>query len=211
MARISKAPEERRDEIIEASQRLFVQKGFVKTKVSDIVREVGVSQGTFYYYFKSKEEVVDAIVDNYIFEIVKKSLPIMSDRNLTALQKLEGMAECQLEVNMRSNRNIHGIKGVDIHERVIGQIIRKLVPLQVEVIQQGVGEGLFKVRHARELTEIFVVAANILFDPGIFNWNGDELERRLHFIIWLMESCFGAPEGSFGFYRRLMSGGRATS
>ena len=211
MTRISKAPEERREEIIEAAQRLFIQKEFLKTKVSDIVKEVGVSQGTFYYYFKSKEEIVDAIVDNYVGEIVQRILPIMGNRRLTALEKLEGMSECQLEINMKSNKNIHGIKGVDIHERIIVQIVRKLIPLQVEVIQQGVGEGIFKVQHPRELTEIFVVAANILFDPGIFSWNQDELDRRLRFIIRLMETCFEAPEGSFRFYRRLMSGGRVMS
>jgi AcrR family transcriptional regulator len=208
MSRITKTPEERRQEIIEMSQRLFIEKGFVKTKVSDIVRAVGVSQGTFYYYFCSKEEIVDALVDGYIAEIITKILPIMGDRHLTALQKLERMADCQLQVNMATNKNIHSIKGVDIHERTIAQIVRKLVPLQVEVIQQGVGEGVFVSRNIRELTEVFVVAANILFDPGIFQWNADEFDRRLSFIIPFMETCFGAPKGAFNFYRRLMSGGR---
>jgi len=138
MTRISKAPEERREEIIAASQKLFIEKGFAKTKVSDIVKAVGVSQGTFYYYFKSKEEIINAVVDGYVAEIVQIILPIMGDRHLTALEKLERMSDCHLEVNMKSNRNIHGIKGVDIHERIIGQIVRKLVPLQVEVIRQGI-------------------------------------------------------------------------
>ncbi|MFH1137525.1 MAG: TetR/AcrR family transcriptional regulator [Pseudomonadota bacterium] len=208
MSRISKPPEERREEIIRASQKLFIGNGFAKTKVSDIVKAVGVSQGTFYYYFKTKEEIIDAIVDGYIEEIIRKILPVMSERRLTALQKLERMSDLQLEVNQKSNRNIHSIKGVDIHEKIIGQLVLKLVPLQVEVMRQGIREGVFTAQHPRELTEIFVAAANILFDPGIFDWNPAELEDRIWHLIRWMETCFGAPEGSLQFFGRLMSGGR---
>ncbi|MEW6262727.1 MAG: TetR/AcrR family transcriptional regulator [Thermodesulfobacteriota bacterium] len=208
MVRISKPPEERREEIVQAAQKLFIENGFALTKVSDIVKAVGVSQGTFYYYFKTKEEIVDTIVDGYIGEIIQQVLPIMGDRRLTALQKLERMSDCQLEVNLKSNRNIHGIKGVDIHEKIIGQLVLKLVPLQVEVMRQGVREGVFKTQNLRELTEIFVAAANILFDPGLFGWNPPELAERIGFITRLMETCYGAPEGAFRFYGRLMSGGR---
>jgi AcrR family transcriptional regulator len=211
MARISKAPEERRQEIIEVAQKLFIENGYLQTKVSDIVKAIGVSQGTFYNYFKSKEEIVDAIVNGYLAEIIQKILPIMGDGRLSALEKLEKMADCQLVVNMAVNKNIHGIKGVDIHERIISQFVRKLVPLQVEVMQQGVGEGTFQGGNLREFTELFVVAANVLFDPGIFNWNQEEFHQRLSFIIQLMETSFGTPEGSLSFYKRLMSGGRLTA
>ena len=208
MNRISKPPEERREEIIRASQKLFIENGFAKTKVSDIVKAVGVSQGTFYYYFKTKEEIIGTIVDGYIEEIIRKILPVMGDRRLTALQKLERMSDLQLEVNQKSNRNIHGIKGVDIHEKIIGQLVLKLVPLQVEVMRQGIREGVFTAQRPRELTEIFVAAANILFDPGLFDWNSAELKGRICFTIRLMETCFGAPEGSLRFFGRLLSGGR---
>ena len=48
---------ERRDQLLQAALSLFAIKGYHVTKVSDIVKEVGVAQGTFYWYFKSKEEI----------------------------------------------------------------------------------------------------------------------------------------------------------
>lgn len=61
--RVVKDPEERRTKLLEASEELFLQKGFGKTMVSDIAGKVGAAQGTFYYYFKSKDEVLAAILE----------------------------------------------------------------------------------------------------------------------------------------------------
>ncbi|MCD4677088.1 MAG: TetR/AcrR family transcriptional regulator [Desulfobacula sp.] len=206
MKRISKTPDERRQEIILASQELFTKKGYVKTKVSDIVRHINVSQGTFYYYFKSKEEVVNAIVDLYIKELLDKALPIINNTKLTALEKLERMSNSQLEINLEKNKNIHGIKGVDIHEKVIAKIVEKYVPLQVEAFRQGQEEGVFKLKkNIHELSEFFMITASILFDPGIFQWEDAQKQKRLTFIIKFMEKCYKAPKGSLDFYRQLMN------
>jgi len=53
MARRPRGTEARRGELLEAAGRLFVREGFASVSVSRIVREVGVAQGTFYYYFAS--------------------------------------------------------------------------------------------------------------------------------------------------------------
>lgn len=60
--RVSKPPDERRAELLRAARELFDEKGVGATRVSDIVKRVGVAQGVFYYYFKSKDEVVDLIL-----------------------------------------------------------------------------------------------------------------------------------------------------
>ena len=46
-----------KDYLLDAAVRKFHQKGYQKTRISDIVSEAGVAQGTFYLYFKSKEEI----------------------------------------------------------------------------------------------------------------------------------------------------------
>ena len=64
--RISKKPEERKNEILDNAEKLFGTKGYSKTTINDILLAVGIAKGTFYYYFKSKEEVMDAIVMRFI-------------------------------------------------------------------------------------------------------------------------------------------------
>ncbi len=206
--RITKDPQERREEIIYTSLKLFLKKGYVHTTVSEIVKSISVAQGTFYHYFKSKEDILDAIIKTYITTILDEIESIVNDKSLTSLQKLEQISYAQLRVNQRFNMNIHKIKGVDIHERIITQLVKKIVPIMADIVREGAVEGVFNVKYPLEATEIFIVAGNMLFDPGIFNWNKSELERRVGILIELMESAFGVLKGSFSFYKKLMLAGR---
>ena len=61
--RISKEYDERKNEILDTAERLFHTKGYEKTTINDILKEVNIAKGTFYYYFKSKEEVMDALIE----------------------------------------------------------------------------------------------------------------------------------------------------
>ncbi len=63
--RISKEPAERKQEIIDTAMRLFYEKGYEKTSISDIAKEMNVAQGLFYRYFPSKEVLFDTAVEQY--------------------------------------------------------------------------------------------------------------------------------------------------
>lgn len=65
MTRVSKPPEERRQEIIDTAMRVFCEKGYEKTSISDIAKEMHVAQGLCYRYFPSKEALFDAALDQY--------------------------------------------------------------------------------------------------------------------------------------------------
>ena len=57
--------EERRNEFVDAAEKLFRENGIVDTTISSIVKEMNVAKGLFYYYFKSKDDVIDAISEKY--------------------------------------------------------------------------------------------------------------------------------------------------
>ncbi|HEV2579308.1 MAG TPA: TetR/AcrR family transcriptional regulator [Ktedonobacteraceae bacterium] len=63
MARTPKIVEDRREQIIDAAMRVFAQKGFTKATNKDIAREAGITPGLIYYYFESKEAVLNAIIE----------------------------------------------------------------------------------------------------------------------------------------------------
>lgn len=69
--------EKRKEEIKEASAKVFIEKGFANTSMEDLVRESGLSKGGFYHYYKNTTDIIyDMMVDgiNYRNEIIKKSL-----------------------------------------------------------------------------------------------------------------------------------------
>jgi AcrR family transcriptional regulator len=65
MPKITEAQREtRRQQILEAALRCFSRDGFHNTTTADIVRESGVSQGTLYLYFATKDEIIVALADD---------------------------------------------------------------------------------------------------------------------------------------------------
>lgn len=60
----------RRDQLVQAARRVFAGQGYRNTGVSDIVREAGVSHGTFYNYFDSKRHILDAVLDTGVSQIL---------------------------------------------------------------------------------------------------------------------------------------------
>jgi AcrR family transcriptional regulator len=52
-----------RDRIVEAADQLFYQQGFEPTSFADIAGKVGISRGNFYYHFKTKDEILDAVIN----------------------------------------------------------------------------------------------------------------------------------------------------
>ena len=85
--RVTKEPEIRRAELIDAARQLFDKNGIKNTQVSQIVEKVGVAKGLFYYYFKSKDEIVNEVVDLEMSELKEASLKILADTQLTFYQK----------------------------------------------------------------------------------------------------------------------------
>ncbi|MFP5384523.1 MAG: TetR/AcrR family transcriptional regulator [Bacteriovoracia bacterium] len=56
-----------RDQIIEAADKLFYEQGFEATSFSDIAKAVEISRGNFYHHFKSKDEILEAVIDFRLF------------------------------------------------------------------------------------------------------------------------------------------------
>lgn len=66
----TKPAEVRLDELMDAAQQLFTRKGFEAATVSDIVRDAGVAKGTFYHYFASKNEMLDALRERFTRQFI---------------------------------------------------------------------------------------------------------------------------------------------
>jgi len=62
--------EKRRGQILDAARKIFSEKGYHQTSVSDIVNSCGIAQGTFYLYFKSKREIFGALLDEFTGKIL---------------------------------------------------------------------------------------------------------------------------------------------
>ena len=94
--RISKEPEERKQEILETAIKLFSVNGFEKTSISDIAKEIGIAQGLCYRYFPSKDVLFQSAINEYSNILVAnmtKNINIKKDSLKDILRKMILFAE----------------------------------------------------------------------------------------------------------------------
>ncbi|WP_107942846.1 TetR/AcrR family transcriptional regulator [Metasolibacillus fluoroglycofenilyticus] len=199
--RIVKEHEERRNEILNIAQALFVTKGFTKTTINDILQTIGIAKGTFYHYFKSKEEVLDAIIERIIQADVVKAQHIAANPALSAVDKLFAIllaqAPQQGDEKEQLIEHFHQPDNAEMHQKSLVQAVIHLSPVLTEVIQQGIKEKIFNTDYPQETVEFLLVSAQVMFDDGFFQWQPEEMQQRAVAFVQLMERALGAKNGSF--------------
>lgn len=173
MTRIVKEPEERRRELIDAAEQLFIAKGYEQTSISDIVREVSVSQGAFYYYFESKEDVLVAIIEKKIALMEDDFKQIADRNNLDEAAKLNSMINSFISIST-SEKTIHGYihqaKNAALHKKLMKvRPFAGIAQLMAGVISKGCESGRFNV--ARPLETSFLLLMMIGYTYHMFHLN----------------------------------------
>ncbi|MGG2065765.1 TetR/AcrR family transcriptional regulator [Bacillus sp. S14(2024)] len=208
--RIVKEYEDRRNEILDTAERLFVSKGYMKTTVNDILREIGIAKGTLYHYFKSKEEVMDAIILRIVNTDVASAKKIASNPNIPVIDKLFQILMAQMpkagENKEKMIEQFHQPNNAEMHQKSLVQAIVHLTPVLTEVIEQGIKEGVFVTVYPRETIEFLIASAQIIFDEGLFQWQPHEAMQRAKAFINMMETTLGAEKGTFDYMLAILLG-----
>jgi len=181
MARRPDSSEIRRNQILDAATKVFVRQGFQHARMDDIVEESGLSKGTLYWYFKSKEDIINAIL---------RRLFTGDLENLESLVQAEGTASERL-IRLTNDRVI-GMKrmsslvpiifdfyAVAVHQQwvqqFIGEYFKHFRTLLEDLIQQGIDTGEFRpvntTKAAISLASLYEgLTLHWLMDPQTVQW-----------------------------------------
>ncbi|MGB3212916.1 MAG: TetR/AcrR family transcriptional regulator [Desulforhopalus sp.] len=200
MVRIVKSAPERKEEIIKAGCELFLSKGYENTTMQDVMAKVQIAKGTIYHYFKSKEELLAAVISFIVNKDIERQKHLAAQVSGNALEKMH-----RLVMNGRNNdeaeilNNLHHPANAGMHIRLIAELITRLAPLYAEVIKQGCDEGFFTTQSPLECAEFLLAASQFLTDIGVYPWTQEQLQRRTTALPGLIEAQLEAPRGSFAF------------
>ncbi len=202
MVRIVKNPEERRREIIAASRGLFLKQGYENTTMQDVITKLQIAKGTAYHYFKSKGELLEAVVEDMVAEYM--------DIVETALRECEGNALEKMRVLVTAGRvapnqtdvmdDLHSPSNMGMHVRLLAVTLTKLAPLYARVISQGCEEGVFRTEHPLESAEILLAGIQFVTDVGCYPWSQQDLDRRSRAISEVIENQLNAPKNALNFF-----------
>ena len=200
--RVVKKPEVRKAEILDAAETLFYTKGYLHTTIIDILESVNIAKGTFYYYFPSKEDVMDAIVMRYIEREVERATAIAENETMTALEKFSALILWRDEGNTEKEKAVEMMQQVpnaQLQQKKMIETINQLSPIMENVAKQGIIEGTFRTEYPREAIEFLLITSLTMFDEGWFDWEPEQMLRKVEAFCQMAELLLGTKEGSFGF------------
>jgi len=209
--RTTKTAEERLQEILDVAQNLFAQKGYDATSVQDIIDAVGIAKGTFYHYFRSKSDLLDAVVDRMVEQGRAVIRTVVEDPRLDALTKFR---QVFFQANswklqhqgflMELLRVMYRPENAILRDRLRSVSIEVMVPLLASVVRQGVEEGVFDTEEPEEVVAIVLHIGQALSDTTakalLSGERHEEVARRASHTARVyeqsIERVLGAAPGS---------------
>ncbi|ACX66716.1 TetR/AcrR family transcriptional regulator [Paenibacillus sp. FSL H8-0457] len=210
--RIVKKAEERKNEILDAADTLFGQKGFDGTSTNDILEKVGIARGTLYHHFKSKEDIMDALIDRYTVRLLDRAQAIALDKSIPVIERIirvvmslniSGDGESSKEIM----EHIHKPQNALMHQKIHKVIINGVPPILTDIIREGIEQGLFSTPFPYECMEMVVIYANTVFDEDLVTMTDEERGQRVLAFVCNVERLLGAESGSLMEVMGMFGGG----
>jgi AcrR family transcriptional regulator len=212
--RVVKKAEERRNEILDAADELFGQKGFDGTSTNDILEKVGIARGTLYHHFKSKEDIMDALIDRYSDGLLDAAQVIAADKTIPVVER---MIRVVMAMNLSGGsskeimEHIHKPQNALMHQKIQKVIINGLPPILTAIILEGIEQGMFSTPFPYECMEMVVIYANTVFDDDMITLTNEERGSRMLAFVCNVERLLGAASGSLMDVMQMFGGGDESS
>ena len=194
-----KEAEERKSEILDVADELFGKKGFDGTSTNDILQKVGIARGTLYHHFKSKEEIMDALMERYSERLLGAAQEVAADKTIPIVDRIIRVV---MSMNLSSGsseemmEHIHKPQNALMHQKIQKIIINGLTPILSEIICEGIEQGVFNTPYPYECMEMVVTYANTVFDDDMVQMTNEDRVKRIQAFIFNIERMLDVERGS---------------
>ncbi len=186
-----------RRKILEGADKLFREQGLNKTTMEDIAREAGKGKSTLYYYFKSKEEIIDAIIEEEKDQFFTKIQTAVAAAP-TAKEKVQAFVETRF-ARLKEITTLYKIMIGEVREALDDQCVnnfryrkqydQKEADIIKSILQYGIVTGEFRVFSERDLemmSFVFLSSQHGLELDLIIHNKLDEILLRINFLLEIM-------------------------
>ena len=192
--------------ILDIAEKMFVEQGFDQTSIAQILDATQIAKGTLYYYFTSKEEIMDAIIERWIersFEQVRiwveqKQLPIL-ERLMGALASLNMQKDGQELLD-----HLHAPQNALLHEKTNQILLSKVPEILYPLFQEGFQTGEMQTTYPYETIEMMLTYSLQIFNSSFQTLDQAEKNHKIQAFIYLLEKIFQTKEGYFSSLAQLI-------
>jgi AcrR family transcriptional regulator len=153
----------RRDEFIDAAQRLIQTRGYEQMSIQDVLDGLGASKGAFYHYFDSKEALLTAVINQMVEGAMGLASSIVDDPSLPAPEKFRRLFAA---IAQFKNERVELLQGVMrawisddnaiVREKFRKVAVRRLSPVMARIVEQGLAEGVFTARPPEPVARVLM-------------------------------------------------------
>lgn len=171
--------------------------------VNIIAKNAGIGKGSIYYYFESKDEIINSVIER----TYKKALhEYFSNINTatTAIEKIKFLFESIIKPEFKDSRknmirtlNLH--EDAQLHNRMKLVAISEVSPVLAELFKQGIKEGTISTDTPDESAEMLVAIITFLLDSSLFSFDDEKMKKKMKILGSVLDTCLSAPQGSFDF------------
>ena len=196
--RVVKEAEERKNEILDAAEYLFAVKGFDGTSTNDILGAVGIARGTLYYHFKSKEEILDAMIARITRNLMAKAALIAEDQSIPPLERItRTIMELNVdnEIGKEIMNQVHKPQNALMHQKMQKELLAGVNPIITKLVEECIDQGICHTDYPAETVEMIMLYSNTVSDE-LEQADEQAKQKRIEAFIYNLERLFGMEAGS---------------
>ena len=183
--------------ILDTAERLFIEKGYDRASLQEIIQETGLSKGAIYHHFASKEEILYAVCDRIGRRNGEVLSKVRDDGTLNGLEKLRTMFKVSLQPERQAKMFCmmpYLLDNAKFLATEMRSIFTEVVPGFVEpVVRQGIEDGSICTEHPKELAEAMMMLSDVWINPIVQPATPEEIRARCAIYNQLFRS-FGIDE-----------------
>ena len=191
-------------QILDALQTLLKTKHIQNISVSEIAQTAGIGKGSIYYYFPSKDSIVDALVERNYEAPLKTAKKLAMQTDISPFTRMalifQACRNSSSAFRTRKDSELSDAReDAFIRQKYMRHLISEMKPVLTEIIRQGIREGQIHFEHPAALAEIVLIVLTVKLDNSLAPSEPQETEETSRGLISLLEKGTENPAGSLNF------------
>lgn len=193
------------DKILDALQDLLENKNLQTISVSEIAQTAGIAKGSVYYYFPSKEAILEALVERSYEKPIETAKTLAAQTDISPFTRMAMIFQaCRSSSAAFLGRepapsHTSAAEKALLHQKYMKHLIAELKPALSEIIAQGIASGDIHFDYPTALAEIVLIVLTVKLDNSLTPSSQEEVEQTIIGLISLLEKGTGNPAGSLNF------------
>lgn len=171
--------------------------------VDMIAKNAGIGKGSIYYYFDSKDEIIDAVIERSYSSAIREYFNVTENCSGT-YEKLKMLFASMIRKEFQDNsRNLitslHVQDDIVLHYKLMMTAIKTVSPILTQILEDGVADGELHTETPAESAEMIVAMLTFLLNRSFFPSDDESMYRKLKLYANILETCLETEKGSFSF------------